>query len=107
MLFPFGYGLSYSKFDYSNINIKNLGDYNIEVSVDVTNTGNMKAKETVLLFVNKEVDNVYRSVTELKGFEKVELDVNETKTRESWLSRCGSILPVRPPVWHGRCSLSP
>ena len=80
VLFPFGYGLSYSKFDYSNINIKNLGDYNIEVSVDVTNTGNMKAKETVLLFVNKEVDNVYRSVTELKGFEKVELDVNETKT---------------------------
>ena len=80
VLFPFGYGLSYSKFDYSNIRINDLGNYNIEVSVDVTNTGNMKAKETVLLFVNKEVDNVYRSVTELKGFEKVELDVNETKT---------------------------
>ena len=80
VLFPFGYGLSYSKFEYSNLKVNKLEDYNYEVSVDVTNIGNMKAKEVVLLFVNKNIDNVYRSVTELKGFDKVELDVNETKT---------------------------
>ena len=80
VLFPFGYGLSYSEFKYSNLKVNHLEGYDYEVSVDVTNVGNMKAKETVLLFVNKEVSNAYRSVTELKGFDKVELDVNETKT---------------------------
>ena len=80
VLFPFGYGLSYSEFKYSNLKVNHLEGYDYEVSVDVTNIGNMKAKETVLLFVNKEVSNAYRSVTELKGFDKVELDVNETKT---------------------------
>ena len=70
----------YKFLNYNTIGINHLGDYDYEVSVDVTNIGNMKAKETVLLFVNKEVDNAYRSVTELKGFDKVELDVNETKT---------------------------
>lgn len=80
VLFPFGYGLSYSEFKYSNLKVNKLNEYDYEVQVDVTNIGSMKAKEVVLLFVNKEVKDIYRSVTELKGFDKVELDVNETKT---------------------------
>ena len=80
VLFPFGFGLSYSEFKYSNLKVNKLGEYNYEVQVDITNIGNMKAKEVVLLFVNKEVKDIYRPVTELKAFDKVELDVNETKT---------------------------
>ena len=80
VLFPFGYGLSYSSFEYSNLNVVKEDEYDITVSVDVKNIGSMKAKEVVLLFVNKDVDKVYRSITELKGFDKIELDVNETKT---------------------------
>jgi len=80
VLFPFGYGLSYSKFEYSNLRVIKENEYDIEVSVDVKNIGSMKAKEVVLLFVDKDVTDIYRSVTELKGFDKVELDVNETKT---------------------------
>ena len=80
VLFPFGYGLSYSKFEYSNLKVNIENEYDVTVSVDVTNTGNMKAKEVVLLFINKEVDGIYRPITELREFDKIELDVNETKT---------------------------
>ena len=45
VLFPFGYGLSYSKFSYSNLVVNKLSEYDYEVKVDVTNVGNMKAKE--------------------------------------------------------------
>ena len=87
VLFPFGYGLSYSKFEYSNLKVSKESNYDVTVSVDVTNIGNMKAKEVVLLFINKEVDNAYRPTTELKEFTKVELDVNETKTIEFKLNK--------------------
>lgn len=80
VLFPFGYGLSYSKFEYSNLKIISQDNYDIEVSVDIKNVGSMRAKEVVMLFVNKEVTDIFRPVTELKGFDKVDLDVNETKT---------------------------
>lgn len=80
VLFPFGYGLSYSNFEYSNLRVNKENEYDIEVSVDVKNIGSMKAKEVVLLFVNKKVTDMYRSITNLKGFDKVELNVNETKT---------------------------
>lgn len=80
VLFPFGYGLSYSEFKYSNLRVNKINEYDYEVQVDVTNVGKMRAKEVVLLFVNREVKDIYRPTTELKGFDKVELDVNETKT---------------------------
>ena len=80
VLFPFGYGLSYSKFEYSNLVVNKLDEYDYEVKVDVKNIGNMKAKEVVLLFIRKEITDTYRPIIELKGFDKVELDINETKT---------------------------
>ncbi|PYZ95954.1 beta-glucosidase [Alteribacter lacisalsi] len=80
-LFPFGYGLSYTSFDYSNLQlssgvIKENGK--IQVSVDVTNTGTAAGEETVQLYVRDLVGEVVRPVKELKGFRKVQLKPGET-----------------------------
>lgn len=81
--FPFGYGLSYTTFEYSNIktNKETLteGD-NLQVSVDVTNTGERFGKEIVQLYVADKTEAVRRPEKELKGFEKVALNPGETKT---------------------------
>ena len=82
-LYPFGYGLSYSNFEYSNLVIKNKeihpGDY-IEVSVDVYNNSNVKGKEIIELYIEALSFSVARPVLELKGFEKVEFSAYEKKT---------------------------
>lgn len=81
--YPFGYGLSYTTFEYGNLKISKpemaMGD-SITVSVDVTNTGKMDAKETVQLYVRDLFGSVTRPVKELKGFEKIDLKAGETKT---------------------------
>jgi beta-glucosidase len=82
-LFPFGYGLSYTTFDYSNLKLStNQIDMNgtIDVSVDVKNSGNYDGKEVVQLYIRDLVGSVTRPVKELKGFEKVEIKKGETKT---------------------------
>lgn len=83
VLFPFGYGLSYSTFEYSNLNISaneiNAGD-EVTVTVDVTNTGSVKAKEVVQLYVKNCECHALRPIREFKGFEKIELNPGETKT---------------------------
>lgn len=81
-LFPFGYGLSYTKFDYNNLRLSNTSinsDGTIEVTVDVTNSGNYDGKEVVQLYVRDLVGTVTRPVRELKGFQKVEIKKGETK----------------------------
>lgn len=83
VLFPFGYGLSYTTFEYSNLKlsskaIKDTGT--VEVSVDITNTGSMAGKEAVQLYVADEVSEVIRPEKELRDFAKVELAPGETKT---------------------------
>lgn len=83
VLFPFGYGLSYTDFAYSNLKLdkKAMKDTEVlTVSVDVTNTGSMAGKEVVQLYVADEESTVIRPVKELRGFEKVELAPGETKT---------------------------
>ena len=83
VLFPFGYGLSYTDFAYSNLKLdkKAMKDTEVlTVSVDVTNTGAMPGKEVVQLYVADEESTVIRPVKELRGFEKVELAPGETKT---------------------------
>ncbi len=83
VLFPFGHGLSYTDFTYSNLQIdkKNAHDTDeITVKVDVTNTGEMKGKEVVQLYVAATDSKVIRPAKELKGFEKIELIPGETGT---------------------------
>ena len=81
--FPFGYGLSYTTFEYSNIKTDKEtlteGD-TLQVSVDVTNTGDRYGKEIVQLYVADKTEAVRRPEKELKGFEKVALNPGETKT---------------------------
>ena len=82
-LYPFGYGLSYTTFEYSNIIIDNKilqKDSSINVSVELKNIGKLKGKEVVQLYIKDRYASVTRPVRELKGFELVELKSGETKT---------------------------
>jgi beta-glucosidase len=83
VLFPFGHGLSYTTFAYSNLKLsqKSIKDTDVlTVTADITNTGKMSGKETVQLYVEDVESTVLRPIRELKGFEKVELAPGETKT---------------------------
>jgi beta-glucosidase len=83
VLFPFGYGLSYTTFAYSNPRVSATTFRDIDgvtVYVDVTNTGKMAGKETVQVYVHDRQASLSRPVKELKGFAKVELQPGETKT---------------------------
>ena len=81
-LYPFGYGLSYTKFKYSKPKLLNTNFDNnsiIKVQVDVTNTGDMDGDEVVQLYIRDKVSSVTRPVKELKGYKRVHLKVGETK----------------------------
>jgi len=81
--FPFGFGLSYTTFDYKNLKLNKTAfakGEKIQVSVDVTNTGNVDGKEVVQLYINDPVASIVRPIKELKGFELVDLKKGETKT---------------------------
>ncbi len=83
VLFPFGYGLSYTTFEYSNLRTDKQrfkDNETVTVSVDVTNTGKMYGKEVVQLYIADVKSTLIRPVRELKGFEKVALQPGETKT---------------------------
>ena len=82
-LYPFGYGLSYTTFEYSNLKINKKSfpkGEKIEVSVDLKNTGKVTGKEVAQLYLQDEFASVVRPVKELKGFEMIELKAGETKT---------------------------
>ncbi|TPG36220.1 beta-glucosidase BglX [Flavobacterium pectinovorum] len=81
--FPFGFGLSYTKFDYKNLQINKTAfskGEKIEVSVDITNSGNFDGKEVVQLYIHDEFASIVRPIKELKGFELINLKKGETKT---------------------------
>jgi len=79
-LFPFGHGLSYTRFEYSNLKINaRSGEGPFEISCDVTNTGSREGDEVVQLYVQDPVASVARPVKELKGFQRVRLKPGETK----------------------------
>lgn len=82
-LYPFGFGLSYTSFEYSNLNLsaKQMAkDGNIKVSVDIKNTGAFDGSEVVQLYIKDNFASVVRPVKELKGFEKIFLKSGEKKT---------------------------
>ena len=81
--FPFGHGLSYTTFAYSNLKLNRheLTDQDtLTVSVDITNTGKVRGKEIVQLYVRDNTGACRRPDKELKGFEKISLEPGETKT---------------------------
>ena len=82
-LFPFGFGLSYTKFQYSNLMISdkvlNINN-SVSVSANVQNIGNFETDEIVQLYIRDRVGSITRPVKELKGFKKIRLTPGETKT---------------------------
>ncbi|WP_183566484.1 glycoside hydrolase family 3 N-terminal domain-containing protein [Mucilaginibacter sp. SP1R1] len=82
-LFPFGYGLSYTTFKYSNMQVSAASfDKNetVQVTVDVTNSGSIPGKEVVQMYLGNKINSVTTPVMALKGFDKVSLKSGETKT---------------------------
>lgn len=104
VLFPFGYGLSYTTFAYSNLRVdkESMKDTDtMTVSVDVTNTGKMAGKEVVQLYVADKESTVIRPVKELRDFAKVELVPGETKTVSFTLGkRAFAYYSVKLHDWH-------
>lgn len=82
VLHPFGYGLSYSKFEYQNIGVEKIKKNEFRIYVTVKNISDIKGAETVQLYIRGYGNSVRRRGKELKGFKKVLLDPNETKTVE-------------------------
>ena len=88
-LFPFGHGLSYTEFKYSNLKLsKHMLELNelLTVSVDIENVGQRDGKETVILYLNDEYGSVSRPVKQVKGFRKISLAKNEKQTVSFTLS---------------------
>ena len=82
-LYPFGYGLSYTSFSYSDVMVSSRslkGNQSLKVSVLLTNTGKTDGKEVVQMYIRDVVGTVTRPVKELKGFQKIELKAGESKT---------------------------
>lgn len=83
--YAFGYGLSYTTFNYDNLKVDRNSfkrGETLTFSVDVTNSGSLKGKESILLFVSDKVASLTPDVRRLRAFKKVELNAGETKTVE-------------------------
>lgn len=86
-LYSFGYGLSYTNFEYNDIKINKIDNLNYDVMVNVKNIGNLDGDEVVQLYINDEVASVVRPVKQLRHFERVNLKKGETKTITFKLSK--------------------
>jgi len=78
-LFPFGFGLSYTTFSYSNLSLEKSGENKVKVSFDVKNTGKVDGSEVAQIYVHDVQASVPQPLKELKGYEKVYLKHGETK----------------------------
>jgi beta-glucosidase len=81
-LYPFGYGLSYTTFSYGDVKLSAqelAGNETLTASVQVTNTGTRAGEETVQLYLTEPVASITRSVEDLRGFQKVNLQPGESK----------------------------
>lgn len=82
-LFPFGYGLSYARFDYGNLTVDRdviASDETVTVTVDVTNTGERRADEVVQLYIHQRSGLASRPVKELKGFRRITVGPGASRT---------------------------
>lgn len=78
-LFPFGFGLSYTTFKYSELQVKATSTPEVFVSVQVKNTGELNGEEVVQLYIRDKVASITRPVKELKGFKKIGLNSGESR----------------------------
>ncbi len=111
-LYPFGFGLSYTRFDYSDLRIQKTGN-RFEVSAVVRNAGSRAGVEVVQLYVHQRVARVSRPVKELKGFERIALGAGESrrvvftiapKDLRYWLGGKWVVDPGTFDVWIGPSS---
>ena len=79
-LFPFGYGLSYTSFAYSDLTINKIGTFDVMVSCTVKNTGDMDSDEVVQLYIDDVESSVVTPPMLLKGFERIHLKAGESRT---------------------------
>lgn len=85
-VYPFGHGLSYTTFEYNDLSVK-VGDSDVvDVTVTVTNTGNVAGEEVIQLYLRDHVASVVRPVKELKGFKKIMLEPKNSETLTFTLS---------------------
>lgn len=77
--YPFGFGLSYTTFEYSNMKVRYIDKNNIEVSINITNSGSMEGKEVVQLYISCLHSKLFRAKQELKRFKKIKLKPKESK----------------------------
>ncbi len=78
-LFPFGFGLSYTSFKYSDFQVHLNADNNIDVRIKIANTGQRQGEEVVQLYIRDLAASITRPVLELKGFDKIDLKPGESK----------------------------
>jgi beta-glucosidase len=87
-LYPFGFGLSYTTFDYNDLKVSISPDLPlVDVSISVSNTGKYEGEEVVQLYIRDRVASVTRPIQELKSFEKIALKVGEKKTVKFTLTK--------------------
>lgn len=78
IVYPFGHGLSYTEFEYSNLEVNRIGD-KLQATFNLKNIGSKKGAEVAQLYISDPVSTVVRPVKELKGFDKIVLEPGETK----------------------------
>lgn len=101
VMYPFGYGLSYSSFEYENPTIKKISDMQYELTIDVINTSNIAGSEVIQLYVSNIDMKVFKPTKELKRFEKVFLNPNERKTVKILVDKdCFEYFNVCYNNWH-------
>ena len=101
VLFPFGFGLSYTDFEYSELKINKLNKYSYEISVKVMNIGKRAGGEIVQLYIKSPASNIYKAEKELKGFKKIFLEPGESGNVEILLDeRSFAFYNVNIPGWH-------
>lgn len=86
VLFPFGYGLSYTNFEYSNLQVDNNED-TIRILFTIKNIGMQKGKEIAQIYLSQEDSKIFKPQKELREFTKVELDIGEEKQVEIILNK--------------------
>ena len=101
-LYPFGHGLSYTSFEYSDLSIKpelQTTNGDIQISVNITNTGKVKGDEVVQLYIKDIISSVTVYEMQLRGFERIKLDPGEKKRLNFLLKPADLMLLDRNMNW--------